>query len=152
MGPITAINYHPTTHALTNGGHGTRPTLIGHPPDLAYVEAEAGAGHLEVGPDTISVHGILELWAMNNELLDMNIMLQTMRRHQSHRPSDWMEVSRAMFMVQLWPALLSFQVPVQGSCELVAVTNPGGTKPEEADSLQERHRTRRGKMDGFEWR
>jgi len=43
--------------SIFNGGNCACAILIGHPPYLAYVETEASAGDLEVGADSIGIHG-----------------------------------------------------------------------------------------------
>mmetsp|Transcript_8565 Transcript_8565/g.18263 ORF Transcript_8565/g.18263 Transcript_8565/m.18263 type:complete len:220 (-) Transcript_8565:132-791(-) len=43
---------------LLDLSHGRRAGLVGHPPHFADVEAQPGAGHLEVRPDAVGVHGV----------------------------------------------------------------------------------------------
>jgi hypothetical protein len=40
----------------TNGGDGTSPAVVGHPPDFANVEPEASACHLKIRADAVGIH------------------------------------------------------------------------------------------------
>ncbi len=43
--------------SIFNGCNCACAIFVGHPPYLANVEAEAGAGDLEIGADSVGIHG-----------------------------------------------------------------------------------------------
>ena len=55
-------------YALTYGSNRACAAVVGHPPYFTNIEAEAGAGHLQIRTDTICIHGCCGRSSRNSEL------------------------------------------------------------------------------------
>ena len=73
----------------TNGGDGTSPAVVGHPPDLANIEPEASACHLKIRADAVGIHASASVCSREAVVEGKEIRQEGLRSSSCAVMYDW---------------------------------------------------------------